>query len=120
MGYPTAIRKPFNPIHDLLGDFSDMPNGKPELRISESNGEYFAQIWDDDAWYRTEKIEVPSNDDLKFLFKENMVPKIEAALMSKEAAFGIFKVEKDFEVAGDKVNSEYVGLLLFPMELYKL
>lgn len=105
---------------DLLGEYALKPNGKAEIRISKSNGDFVAEILDNRKWSTPKKIVKTNNEKLAFIFGKQMVQHVESGLTSEDAAFGIFKVDDEFEVAGDKINSEYMAILLFPVQVFKL
>ena len=109
-----------DPADELLGEYTSEPNGKAEFRISKVNGTFIAEVWDINNWSETETIVVADEKNLNTLFGKTMVDHVEIGLISKENPFGIFKVDDDFRLAGDKPDSDYIVIYLFPLTAYKL
>ncbi|AWX44794.1 hypothetical protein HME9304_01799 [Flagellimonas maritima] len=106
--------------NELLGEYSTQPDGAPEFRISKTKDIYYGQILDGGKWSDPLEITSSNNKELVTLFGDNMDNHVITGLTNSETGFGIFKVDSEFKLAGDKMKSDYLAIFLFPLEVYKL
>ncbi|WP_127023504.1 hypothetical protein [Flagellimonas beolgyonensis] len=104
----------------LIGVYASEPDGNPNFRISQADGQYWAELFEDGKWSAPKKLEESTDKDIAKFFGEDMVGHVDTGLISKNALFAVFKIDDEFKVAGDRVNSDYMAIMLFPFPVYKL
>lgn len=107
-----------NPKDDLIGDFAIKEGGRAEIKITKENGNYFVSIQQVGKWTKPEQLIDVKDKDFELLFGENWKSYVKAGI--HKDAFGIFKVEKDYQFKNHIFKTGYFVMLLGGSDIYKL
>lgn len=107
-----------NPLDELVGEYATKPNGEVTIRITKTEDRYFYESLENGTWYPPKEVKEVDVALQKTMFGANSEEFVEFGL-SKDL-FGVFKVKRDKSFHGHTFKSEYMMMLLVPIDVYKL
>jgi len=95
----------------MKGCYSAASNGRAEVRITKTAGQYAGELKDGDRWTQREAFHSASAAEMTYLFAQG-VSSIGEGLMAKDIPFGVFRMKRaKTGTTKDAATTDYVVFL---------